>query len=393
MSFISISKVQPKSIEWLLPGRIPLGAITLLDGDGGVRKSTFALNLAAMVSIGGALPGNGAAVAGGVLLLGHEDDSAATVRPRLQAMNANLDRIFFSSEALTFARDIDAIEQEVKERQVKLIVVDPISGFLGTDANREQNVRRVLTKLARMASRLGVAVLLIRHLTKQRAGAQQAGVGSVGIGAVARSGLIMVPDPAGSDEIILCHYKSNLGPPAPSLRLRFEGVRLRVVGESPLTANDLVKPTAYNERSALGEAVAFLSEALSQGAVAHELIHRLAAKAGVNRRTLRKAKDLLNVKSRHGEAFQAPWYWHLPGDDRFAPESAQGDLGGGGHLGASIPVPPVMPPITSPAPTAPPTASPAPPSAPPNKIAPKPDPQEPAKRPGATRFSLLEVDD
>jgi transcriptional regulator with AAA-type ATPase domain len=45
-----LSDVQAHPIEWLWPGRIPLGKITLLDGDPGTGKSLIAMSIAASIS-------------------------------------------------------------------------------------------------------------------------------------------------------------------------------------------------------------------------------------------------------------------------------------------------------------------------------------------------------
>ncbi|WIG61809.1 MAG: hypothetical protein OJF49_004558 [Ktedonobacterales bacterium] len=44
-----LSRLQPEKHEWLWPGRIPMGAITILDGDPGLGKSLVALDLIARV--------------------------------------------------------------------------------------------------------------------------------------------------------------------------------------------------------------------------------------------------------------------------------------------------------------------------------------------------------
>jgi hypothetical protein len=201
-----------------------------------------------------------------------------------------------------------------------LVIVDPLSQFLGA-GSQEPRVRRVLTGVKRMAERRGVALVAIRHLAKERFAAQLAGLGSVAIGAVARSGLLLAPDPADTGEVILAQYKNNLAPQAKSLRLHFDGVRLISADECTLLPSDLVRPTTYNEHSALGEAMSFLQATLSEGSVRVARVGKLAANAGVKHRTLRKAKDALGVQARKSEgAFDGPWYWRLPGDERIAPD-------------------------------------------------------------------------
>ena len=49
------SEIIPREIEWLWYPYIPFGKLTLLQGDPGEGKSTFALNLAAQLTRGGKL--------------------------------------------------------------------------------------------------------------------------------------------------------------------------------------------------------------------------------------------------------------------------------------------------------------------------------------------------
>ena len=54
--FKRMSEVKAEEVRWLWDGRIPLGKVTLLEGQPGVGKSTLALDLAARVSRGNPLP-------------------------------------------------------------------------------------------------------------------------------------------------------------------------------------------------------------------------------------------------------------------------------------------------------------------------------------------------
>ncbi len=53
---VTAEKVQAEHVRWLWRGRIPLGKLTVLDGDPGLGKSTLALDIAARVSSGRAMP-------------------------------------------------------------------------------------------------------------------------------------------------------------------------------------------------------------------------------------------------------------------------------------------------------------------------------------------------
>jgi predicted ATP-dependent serine protease len=51
-----LSEVDEESVEWLWEGRIPLGKLTVIDGDPGTGKSALTTDLAARVSTGREMP-------------------------------------------------------------------------------------------------------------------------------------------------------------------------------------------------------------------------------------------------------------------------------------------------------------------------------------------------
>src|SRR5262245_29274778 len=88
-----ISEIPRQSVEWLWPGKIPLGQVTILAGDPGVGKSLVLADVAARVTRGGAWPGEPPDTlhpAGRVLFVAPEDEIARLVHPRLDAGFARL---------------------------------------------------------------------------------------------------------------------------------------------------------------------------------------------------------------------------------------------------------------------------------------------------------------
>ncbi len=88
------SSISVKPVEWLWPGRVAVGKLTLVAGEAGLGKSQIALAMAAAVSTGGRWPcDEGCAPLGNVIILSTEDGAADTVVPRLMAAGANLERV------------------------------------------------------------------------------------------------------------------------------------------------------------------------------------------------------------------------------------------------------------------------------------------------------------
>src|SRR5216117_2885266 len=90
-----ISQLTPQSVAWLWPERLALGKLAMLDGDPGLGKSLLALDLCARLSTGRPMP-DGSAGPGpaNALVLEAEDGQQDTVRPRLEALGADLERVF-----------------------------------------------------------------------------------------------------------------------------------------------------------------------------------------------------------------------------------------------------------------------------------------------------------
>ena len=91
---IRASTVSPRPIDWLWPGYIALGKLTLIAGDPGLGKSILTCALASHVSNGSPWPVSGAECPkGSVVMASAEDDLADTIRPRLDAAGADAEKI------------------------------------------------------------------------------------------------------------------------------------------------------------------------------------------------------------------------------------------------------------------------------------------------------------
>jgi hypothetical protein len=82
-----LADVQAETVEWLWERRIPLGKITVLDGDPDNGKSVLTTDLAARVTTGRPIPyGFGKTFPqAGVVILSAEDGVGDTIRPRFDA--------------------------------------------------------------------------------------------------------------------------------------------------------------------------------------------------------------------------------------------------------------------------------------------------------------------
>jgi putative DNA primase/helicase len=88
------SDIEPERIEWLWPGRIAAGKLTLIGGKPGLGKSQVSAYIAAVVSKGECWPcGEGRSPQGNVVFFSAEDGIADTIVPRLIGIGADRSRI------------------------------------------------------------------------------------------------------------------------------------------------------------------------------------------------------------------------------------------------------------------------------------------------------------
>src|SRR5918999_665673 len=71
---VRLGQVDAEPVQWLSPGRLAAGKITVLDGDPGLGKSTLLCEWAARITRGQALPGGKPGTPRGVVLISAEDD-------------------------------------------------------------------------------------------------------------------------------------------------------------------------------------------------------------------------------------------------------------------------------------------------------------------------------
>jgi hypothetical protein len=317
-------------VRWLWAGWIPLAKLTVLDGDPGLGKSTLLLDLAARLTRGHLLPDGSLGLDGAVTLVTAEDGLADTIRPRLEAAKADLERVHVlravadrgGSRPPAIPADLDLLHRILDRTGSRLLILDPFLAFLGggVDSCKDQDVRRCVHRLADLAAQTACAVVLLRHLNKGRSdNALYRGTGSIGIIGAARAGLLVARDPASTNHRILAVTKSNLAAPPMSLRFRLEpatGEVCRVVWCGPCQhdADGLIRSAEPSiDRACLHEAMLFLQDLLAAGPLPADECLRNARAAGLSEKTLRRAKTYLHIHSlRESQGHTGRWLWALP---------------------------------------------------------------------------------
>jgi 5S rRNA maturation endonuclease (ribonuclease M5) len=356
MATTRLADVQPERVSWLWPNRIPVGKLVTLDGDPGLGKSTLAIDIAAIVTTAGRWPdGTTCAYSGAVLLMSAEDGLADTTRPRADAAGADVTKVH-AIDGVHIAEDgtlrpptlgdVAGIEEAITRTGARLLVIDVVMAYLptGTDAHKDQDIRRVLSRLAAVADRTGCTVLLLRHLNKAKGGDPlYRGGGSIGIVGAARAGLLVASDPDDPERRVLASVKSNLGPAPDSLAYRLVGAgdhgvaRVQWEGHTDHTAHSLLAEPRDEDKGATTEAEQWLQDYLTeQGAASSKTAKADAAKAGIRERTLQRAVKSLGVAVESRGFPRVTWWSPHSGanDDNSAPASQ--NLGATGATGDDL---------------------------------------------------------
>ena len=313
LELIRMSDIQPEEVQWLWYPYIPLGKLTVIQGDPGEGKTTFVLAMIAALTKGEALPEREPLDPVNILYQTAEDGLADTIRPRLDALGADCSRVLVIDESKReLSLSDERIRQAMEETGAKLLVLDPLQAYLGAevDMHRANEVRPILKRLGSVAEQMGCAVVLIRHLNKmqgQKSGHR--GIGSVDFQAEARSVLLVGRTKEDPQLRIVVPDKSSLAPEGESIAFALDPEQgFQWKGYCAYNAEELLGGSTKQVQTKTMQAEETLRNLLDKPAPAEETLRRITA-AGISERTLMTAKKNLGVLS---EKRGGQWFWRLP---------------------------------------------------------------------------------
>lgn len=326
---VRMSEVKSEPLEWLWRGWLPVGKYCTLSGDPGVGKSCMTLEWAAAISKGRAFPlesiGREPA---NVLLFIAEDGLGDTVRPRLEAMGADLNRIHAFDTEATPEASIALLRTQCERLRPALIIIDPLSSFIPTEAegSKMSDLRKkFLNPLKALAEEYACTVVGLVHLNKSALGDNPLyrSAGRIDYATLARSAMICAKDPQNADCYILANAKTNLMKSPQCLRYGIEdrnGVPVidwQGIAEGYSASGLLAPSTGQSERvSVVEDAQNFLFSELANGAVPYNDLLKRAKLAGFSEAAIKRAKDGLAKSEKLGGRGEG-WAWRLlPAEER-----------------------------------------------------------------------------
>ena len=218
------SEVQSTDVRWLWYPFIAIGKITLLQGDPGDGKSTMMMNLIAELSKGGKTPdGKPVGTPQRVIYQCSEDGVSDTINPRLERCGADCRKVAFINEETysCLTLDDERIRQAIIEFRPRLVVIDPIQAYLGSDLDLQiaGRARKLMRRVGMWAAGYDCAIVLIGHLNKKEGSkGLYRSLGSIDVVAAARSVLQVERDAENRDIRIVHQIKNSLAPTAEDIR-------------------------------------------------------------------------------------------------------------------------------------------------------------------------------
>ncbi len=333
-SLTPVTQVETSGPAWIWTNRVARGTLTILEGDPGTNKSTIVYDLAARISAGLPMPDCAAPSPFGEVWMVSTEDSAARTRATLAACGADLEKVNLirCDGGFRLPSSLADLETAVKRGPPVLLTLDPLSECIDGATTSERSVRAALTPLCQLAQKYGFGILGLRHLRKaQSSNMLYRGGGSIGLVALSRSTLLAMEDPFQTGQRLLVQVKSSLGPIWPAIAFKAiaqdSGLKIDWLGPTGYSTEQLVAAQRTTEAKALEEAAYVLYSVLGDGPLPARDALALGRKSGVSDRTLRRAKDLLKVRSeRRGFGPGSEFFWILPERDELISRLREHDM-------------------------------------------------------------------
>lgn len=291
LKLINMETVEVEQIEWLLYPFIPFGKVTIIQGDPGEGKTTMVLQIIAKLTRGEPILLNlqsskeaqkeseenpktevllqdSSIQLVNVIYQTAEDGLGDTIKPPLLTARADCSRVLVIDDREQPLTVLDVrLEEAIMQTKARMVVLDPIQGFLGTDVDmyRANEIRPLMKRVAVLAEKYHCAIILIGHMNKNSNGkSSYRGLGSIDFQAAERSVLIVGRLKDEPETRVMCHVKSSLAPEGKSVAFRLDKeTGFQWIGEYDISADDLLSGDTRGEKSRIAKE--FLLDILADG--------------------------------------------------------------------------------------------------------------------------------
>ena len=308
------SDIRATNVRWLWYPFIAIGKITLFQGDPSDGKSTMMMNLISELSTGGSTPdGQAFGRPQRIIYQCSEDGASDTIKPRLIACGADCRNVAFINEEVHSGLTLDdeRIREAIKLFTPRLVVIDPIQAYLGSDSDLQiaGRARKLMHRLSLWASTYECAIVLIGHLNKNEGtkGLYRS-LGSIDVVAAARSVLQVDRDQNDPDIRVVHQIKNSLAPSGAEIKFEIRPE----TGFKWLNVSTVPKPEVRQEcpvfETKADKAAFLIKEYLTAGDMKSVDIYKKLEAEEISRRTAEETRKNMGVRCYRK---MKQWYWTL----------------------------------------------------------------------------------
>ena len=307
-----VSDIPRKKVEWLWEPYLPRGFVTVLAGPKWGGKTWVTMSIVEALTRGGGFPGSDLTFAPiNCGYISSEDPEDCVLRPRLEDIGADLDRVYVHYGAMPMDQLIVALRHQIVKFDLEFIAIDPLLSFLPTNKRSisSEDMRAVLDPVGELAKEFECVIMLPTHLAKQPyAEALDRISGSAQIAAQSRSILFVDKDPERQDphRRVLVHAGSNLGETGDSWAYTIEGGQFEWeptpvnLDATQLFGNPSSSSSSMPKTGATAVALEIITDLCSDDYYPTADVFAAGKERGISIRTLQKVAEKLVQKRREG---------------------------------------------------------------------------------------------
>jgi len=305
----SVEGTEETEPEWLIPGYMPKGQITVLVGDGGSGKTSLWCEIVAALTSGrqsvfdkaNGIPWK-AGNKGKVIFFSSEDSVSSVLKRRLRKAGADVSKTFYLDladplfDAIKF--NSESLAALIEKERPDLVIFDPLQSFVPPEIQMGSRnaMRQCLSPLIGLGERFGTSFLIIMHTNKKQGVSGRTRMAdSSDVWDIARS--VMIAGYTGENKVrYLSHEKNNYGETSPTILFTVDENGVQFKGTSDKHDREYVAENAEVVRSspARNAAKESIMSVLSSGQeVKTSDLDEVILSQGVSFRTLARAKTEL----------------------------------------------------------------------------------------------------
>ena len=298
--------------EWLIPGYIPTGCITLLCSDGGIGKTTLWCDTLAAFTRGTSTIFDKAleipfhtGVTHTVMYFSKEDPTEEILKHKLMVAGADpklircfgldderLGKIWYGSLLL---------EKLVEKYKPDIVVFDTLQAFLpeGVEMSKRKDMRDALNPLNALGAKFGTAFLMVMHTNKGNSSGRQRMADSSDIWDLGRSAL-MAGRTKDDNICYLSHEKSNYGKLQKTILFSVTDDGIEFKGTSRRKDRDYMADSISTPAPTprLDEATEFILDNVPEEGIEVSELEKMAKAAGIAPNTLKDARAQMKKDKR-----------------------------------------------------------------------------------------------